>query len=270
MKKAQGTSVEDLLGQDWDKKNKPRQRQAEAPPPDEPKPPLALVGTASSRNQAPFEDDSIEIWGCGTTQVYDDVTRIDRLFEMHPRRYWGEKSVGDRMREFDGPIYMQDHYDEIPNSVRYPYDEVKNMFYLTPMKGKLFVTSTITWMILCALYEGYTDLSLFGIHMAHETEYGSQRASCMWALGIVHGWMLEGKPYSLHLAEDSRLFDASYEYGYGEPTEEMNYVKKRNQALAAERNKVEAQRNKLTERIQAIDGAIGETALLYNRLAGFN
>lgn len=233
------------------------------------KAPLAIVGTAPSRSEAPYDDGKTIIWGVGTTMVYDDVKRIDRLFEFHPRRYWGQQNVLERMNGFDGPIVMQEHTDDIPKSEPYPYDGVREMFYLPVMKENLFVTNSITWMILCALYEGYTDISLFGVHMAHETEYGYQQASCSWALGIIHGWILAGKPYSIYIADESELLTARYEYGFKEPSREMAYIQKRNKAASERRQKLETQLRDVEKQVAAINGILSEQSEIYNHLAGY-
>lgn len=233
------------------------------------KPPLCIVGTAESYKEAPFGDDTVEIWAISTAVVRDGFERADRVFEMHPRRYWGDFRVQERLNSFDGPVYMQDHVEEIPNSVKYPYDEVREKFYLPVMKENLFVTNTITWMLLLALYEGYTDISLYGIHMAHDTEYGYQQASCSWALGIIHGWMLEGKPYKLYIHPDSELLTARYEYGFGEPTQAMQWVDKRRRGLMAGIQEADKQIEEMRIRRWKTEGAASEAKIIYDHIAGF-
>lgn len=243
-------------------------------PPGGGKPPLCIVGTAASSNEAPYDEEIdgkyvYEIWAGGTAQAKPDVLRIDRLFEMHPQRYWGNLSVQGRMNEFHGPIYMQEHYDEIPNSVKYPYEEVREKYYLPVMKDNLYVTNTITWMILLALHEGYRDISIYGVHMAHESEYAYQRSSCSWALGILQGMQLMGEDFNLYIHPDSSLLTAEYEYGYGEPTKEMQYLKSRvdgfNQGISEARNQI----NQLQIRVYKTEGAIAEAQHIYDKMAGF-
>lgn len=233
------------------------------------KPPLVILGTAGSRDQAPFADDTFEIWAVGTAAVYDDVKRIDRLFELHPRRYWSQQSVLERMNEFDGPITMQDHYEEIPNSEPYPYQEVRDKFYLPAMGDNLFVTNTITWMLLMALHEGYTDVSLFGVHMAHDSEYTYQHASLAWAIGMVQGWMIQGLPYSLYLADESEVLKARYEYGFGEPTKWMGYLNKRVNGLSEGVKQAQAQITELERRKLRTEGALQEANNMKQVAAGF-
>lgn len=231
--------------------------------------PLALVGTASSYTAAPWEDEDTEIWGVQTLLAKEGFKRADRIFEMHPRRYWGDPSVQERINKFDGPVVMQQHTDEIPNSVAYPYQEIRDRFYLPVMKENLFVTTTITWMILLAIHEGYRDISFYGIHMAHDSEYGYQQSSCSWALGIIHGMMLSGEKFNLFIVPSSELLTARYEYGYGEPTQSMQYVEKRILGLRNGLNDINTQWQQIQIQRAKQEGAINEAQTLYDRLAGF-
>jgi hypothetical protein len=237
--------------------------------------PLAIVGTAGSSGAAPYDEEIdgkplYEIWSVGTAQAKEDVKRIDRLFELHPKRYWGQLAVQARMNEFDGPIYMQDHYEDIPKSVKYPYDEVKKKFMLPSMGDNLYVTNTITWIILLAIHEGYKDINLYGVHMAHESEYAYQRSSCSWALGIIHGMILQGEDIKLYIAPESSLFKAEYEYGFGEPTRQMEYVKGRMNGLSKGIEQARQQINNLQISVYRSEGAMQEDKHIFEKLAGFN
>lgn len=239
------------------------------------KKPLVIIGTAPSYKDAPFGeeidgDPIYEIWGISTAANLPEVGKVDRMFELHPERYYGIPSVYQRLNEHECPIYMQDHFDLIPNSVPYPREEVKKEFYLPIMDKNLYVTNTITWMILLALHEGYTDISLYGIHMAHDTEYAYQRSSCSWAIGIIHGWMMAGLPYKLFIHGDSSLLKAEYEYGFDEPTNLMEFVKGRSAGMTAGINEVANKISKLREQQLRTEGAKSEADFMYKKIAGLN
>jgi hypothetical protein len=239
----------------------------------EKKKPLCILGTAPSVARAPFDSEIdgehlYEIWAISTAEKLPQVKRVDRLFEMHPKRYYGIPTVTEQLNDFDGPVYMQEHVDEIPKSVKYPHDEVKEKFFHPVMGENLYVTNTITWMILLALHEGYTDISLYGVHMAHETEYAYQRSSCSWAVGIIHGWIIAGMPYKLYIAEESSILKAEYEYGFDEPTAAMQFLKGRMDGMRLGVKEAQGKINELHDRQMRTEGAIGEAQLLYNKLAG--
>ena len=236
--------------------------------------PLCIVGTAGTCGDAPYDMEIdgnfvYDVWAINTALVNPAVKRVDTVFEMHPKRYWGLQAVTDRLNDFEGRVIMQDHYDEIPESEAYPLEAIKKKYHLDVMGDNLYVTNTITWMILQALEEGYTDISLYGIHMSHETEYAYQRASCSWVLGIIHGWILEGKPYKLTIPEESSLLKAEYEYGFDEPTKAMQYLKGRMEGMAAGIKEADSQINALQARKLRTEGARSEAKHIFEKLAGW-
>ena len=105
--------------------------------------------------------------------------------------------------------------------------------------------------------------------MSHETEYAYQRSSCSWALGIIHGMILSGKPYRLHIAEASAILKAEYEYGYDEPTRTMQYLKGRLDGLSAGVKEAETSMRSLNERKLRTEGAISEAKHIYEKISGF-
>jgi len=237
--------------------------------------PLCIIGTASSCGDAPYgevEADgsfTYDIWGINTALVNEKVERMDVCFEMHPKRYWGQQGVTDRLNDFGKRVIMQDHYDQIPKSEAYPREAIKKKYHLDTMGDNLYVTNTVTYMILLALEEGYTDISLYGIHMAHETEYAYQRASCMWILGIIHGWILQGLDYKLTIPEASQLFKAEYEYGYDEPTKAMQFLQGRKQGMQLGIDQANSQIKSLEISKWKTEGAMAEATLLYEKMAGW-
>ena len=239
------------------------------------KKPLCIIGTASTCGDAPYgevEADgsfTYDIWGINTALVNDKVDRMDVCFEMHPKRYWGLQTVTDRLTDFDKRVVMQGHYDQIPKSEAYPREAIKKKYQLDVMGDNIYVTNTITWMLLMALEEGYTDISLYGIHMAHDTEYAYQRASCSWVLGIIHGWILDGKPYKLTIPPQSELLKAEYEYGFDEPTKAMQYLAGRKQGMQAGIDQASSQIKSLEISKWKTEGALSETVHIYEKLAGW-
>lgn len=237
--------------------------------------PLCIIGTASSCGDAPYEEVesdgsyTYDVWGINTALVNKKVLRMDVCFEMHPKRYWGQQMVTDRLNDFGKRVVMQDHYDQIPKSEAYPREAIKEKYHLDVMGDNLYATNTVTWMILQALEEGYTDISLYGIHMAHETEYAYQRASCMWILGIIHGWIIQGLDYKLTIAEESQLFKAEYEYGFDEPTKAMQYLQGRKAGMQAGIDQANSQIESLQISKWKTEGALSEVVHIHDKLAGW-
>ena len=236
---------------------------------------LCILGTAPSWQQAPFGDDSFEMWAptgliALATDTVEKPQKIDRLFELHP---WYEVRsmlpLLGLLETIETPVYMQDVIPEVPASVKFPRDEVKQMFHLETMGPNVYVTNTITWMILLGIYEGYTDFAIFGVHMEHESEYAYQRSSCSWALGIIHGKMLAGLPYRLHIPEESALLKAEYEYGFGQPTKLMMELDLRKRRLQAGVESVDNQMMSLQQSRWRTEGAVEECLYWHDKIMGY-
>ncbi len=238
------------------------------------KKPLCIIGTARSSADAPYDlkiddDYMYDIWGINTALVKEDVKRMDICFEMHPKRYWGQLPVMERLVNFNGTVYMQDHYKDIPNSKSYPRATIKEKYYWEPMGEKFYATTTIIYMFLLALEEGYTDISLYGIHMSHATEYAYQRSCISWALGIVHGYVLMGKKYKITIPDESQILKAEYEYGYEEPTRAMEFLAGRQEGMQNGINEANDKIRSLQTSVDRTIGAKAEAKLLYEKMAGW-
>lgn len=224
---------------------------------------LAICGTAPSLKAAPFDNPNFEIWACSPALPSPDLKRADLSFEMHPKRYYGMPNVTDRLINFQKPVYMQDFIDIVPNSIPYPREAIKAEFELGCMNGVLYATNTISWMILLAIYLGYEDLNLFGVHMAHQSEYGYQQPSCSWALGIA-----QGRGCSIWLPKESTLLHARYEYGYDEPTKLMDTIEQRVQELTMGAKQLHGQIEDIAVKKAKTEGALLEAQHWYRHVAG--
>ena len=234
------------------------------------KPPLCILGTAPSLVEAPFGDETVEFWAVPGVFTHPEAKdAVDVLFELHPERWWRQPPVMEQLEEFGKPVYMQDAYPEIPNSLKFPREELRKKFMLDCMGQNLYVTNTITWMILKAIYDGYMDISLYGVHMAHDTEYAYQRASCAWAVGIIHGYILQGLPYKISISEGSHILRAEYEYGFDEPTKMMEYLQGRVAGMTAGITDAGSQITALKERQLRTEGAISEANHILGKMAGW-
>ena len=146
---------------------------------------VAIIGTApSSRDLAPFQDPSWEIWSLSNRVVTDQLPRWDRHFELHPLAQFEREPEArpyvDWMHRLDGskPIYLQspDKHPEIKGAVAFPYDT------LIEIHGRYF-TSTIAWQIALAIHEGVSEIGLWGVDLMLQDEYAHQRPCVEFLLG---------------------------------------------------------------------------------------
>ena len=167
---------------------------------------LAILGTAETMPAAPWTDDKYEIWAVAQCATFPSFKRGDVLFELHTRDYWSDKDVLARLNKWAGPTVMQDHYDEIPKSVRLPIEVIKQY--------RPYHRTSITYMLTLAYHSFLKTrkpfhVGLFGIHMADiREEYAEQRPCCEYWLG-----RMEAAGMDIFLAGGA-LLQAPFMYGY--------------------------------------------------------
>ena len=176
-------------------------------PGDTPRKKVAIVGfSESSRHLAPFDDPEWEIWAMN--QLYRHIPRATRWFEMHkyPDYLTIDQVPGTDyagwLAQCPIPVYMCDKRDDVPSSVRFPIEEMVRRF------GDYFY-STISYAIALAISEGFEEIGLWGIDLAHDSEYEYQKPSAEYLLGVAIG-----RGITIHLPEQSALLRGTYRYGY--------------------------------------------------------
>lgn len=141
---------------------------------------LAILGTAQTMPAAPFDNPEFEIWAVGQCTTFPAFQRGDVVFELHTRDYWDDPPVIERLNKWTGRMFMQDHYDEVPKSERFPIETI--------MQYRKYHTTSISYMLAAAYHSFKTTgkpfhVGLFGIHMEDiREEYAEQRPCCEYWL----------------------------------------------------------------------------------------
>ena len=164
-----------------------------APHRPQPRPPIgqtrkiAILGGAHTIRYAPFDDWTWELWSHASSR--DRCRRApDVLFDLHPPDLWRNP----RKKNWDPgyyawikrnhiPIYMQDRYKDVPASMKYPFAQMITEF------PRGYMTNQSAYMVALALMQGATQISVFGCHYATESEYGAQRGSMEYWIGVCDG-----------------------------------------------------------------------------------
>lgn len=199
---------------------------------------IALCGFASSsRNLAPFGDPSFKI--AGLNSLYPLIPRFDLWYEIHALSHvqknlqraelqalgldhyeWLTKQPGPGQDGYK-PIFMQDHYPEIPASVKWPRQEINEWARALIGSDLLwdYFTSTPGQMVATAIYQGYGEIHLYGVDLLQSEEYAYQRPGCeAWCA------LATGLGIKVVVPKESALFKANYVYGYSEPAIEFGAV----------------------------------------------
>jgi len=185
---------------------------------------VALVGFAESWKEAPWQDESIEIWSLNEFWKY--ASRWDRWFEIHDDETLGvskrDLSEGEQKRHLEWlkaqppgkPIYMQPQFCDgrYPAAVPLPLEKLCRHF-----KRERYFTSTIAMMIGMAIMEGYAWIGLYGIDLASDIEYVDQRPCGEYYGGVADGLAMAGIPCELVAADTCAMFKAGHLYGFEKP-----------------------------------------------------
>lgn len=192
-----------------------------------------IIGTASTKDLVPWGDTTAEFWGVNNLYgVQFPGMHYDRWFEIH--NIWQDPKSKKLLRrgseDFRGQpvldylngvaklgctVYMQKHWpDLIPYSIQYPLPEIVQWF-----KDKLsldqticrYLTNTITYEIVLAIYLGFKHIEIWGVDMQAGTEYAGQRPSCEFWLGIAAGMGI-----TIHIPEQADLLKCRFIYGFEE------------------------------------------------------
>lgn len=155
---------------------------------------VAIVGLApSTHSMAPWGDPEWELWGLAWDS---DRMQLDRTFEMHDLEMIKDYPVADQYLEslIDcSRLYMQERYQEVPGSHRYPFEAVAKT------TGDYWCSS-IAYAMALAIHEGASEIALFGVDMKGTEEYGYQKPNMEYLIGLARG-----KGIKVHIPKESPL-----------------------------------------------------------------
>lgn len=220
----------------------------------------AIIGTALSWKQCPWHDSTLEVWSLNDAYLLG-VPRADRWYDLHPlHQMWfrprdqrvvqaGDVPMGVYLRP-EGhlewlksrpmPVFLAEKRADYPTSRRFPKDELLQWFAPywpwrlkhdgTVAPGADYEVSTPSWMLMQAIAEGYTEIHVYGIHLATQWEYMHQRPNFEFLLGVA-----TGRGIKVVLPEAAPICKASYRYAF-EPKADLPVQEAQ---LAIERIKAE-------------------------------
>lgn len=210
--------------------------QIEAAPPRK----VCIVGFASARDQAPYNDPAWQMWGCN--DVYAYVPRIDITFELHSLHNLVEggrrnpkhlEVIASGVRPtvlLDDVIKRNPHFKNVQS---FPKAEVDALF------GRSYYTSSIALMLALAVAEctethklpdgrefrlakAGAEIALFGVDMAAKSEFYAQRPCVEYYIGVADA---AGIPVFIHPGSDICKSSGTYGYDTTLPLREKMEVK---------------------------------------------
>jgi hypothetical protein len=219
---------------------------------------VAILGFAPSWVDAPFKDESFEIWALN--EMYKlfakkPEARADKWFEIHSPDSPSKNTKEHRafLQNCQIPLYMWDHSEEFPNSVKFPKDELLDFFgkpYGEPFR---YFTNSISWMIAFAIYERYDEIHVYGVDMAADSEYGFQRPSCEYFLGVAAGMGIK-----LYIPKNSDLLKATLLYGFETDNAQRIANRKRQADLKSKKTQYINELSNLKNRERELEAAVNQ------------
>lgn len=200
---------------------------------------VAIVGFApASRDLAPYSNPEWEIWGMH--ELHKFIPRWDRWFELHSPSVFenlpGGAGYTEWLKSQTKPLYMREQFEDIPACQRYPVEEILRAY------GRYF-TNTVSWMIALALKEMEAKpdekhtIGLYGVDMAVGSEYGEQRPSCEYFIGLARG-----KGIEVIVPAECDLLKTAWLYGFEQEPEIFTRMMARQNELVTRQHKAAAAR----------------------------
>lgn len=174
---------------------------------------LAIVGSGpNTRSNAPFEDESFDIWVFNEAANSEWCKRWTVCFQMHePEIYTGHNTKDPKHWEWlqqahGKPVYMQERDERVPDSVAFPLNDAIQLCGV-----KMFPT-TFAYMAALAIMQGYEEIRIFGVELS-VSEYQYQANGYLFWFGFLRGRLGTDKVDSAVLHLDKNIFDVPL-YGY--------------------------------------------------------
>lgn len=124
-----------------------------------------------------------KVWGLNQQATWQGH-EFDAIFIMDDLRYrmpsYAKQPFVDWLKTYDGKIITSTAYEEWPTAEAFPIVEICKYFGL-PLGVCMY--STVDYMIALAIYEGATEIHLFGVDMMNDDHPMEMRCSTV-------GWIM--------------------------------------------------------------------------------
>lgn len=210
---------------------------------------LCIIGTASTWNKAPFNEEGCDFWGLNGLHAYTDklgtTDKFSLWFQIHkPSRVKEQEQHFNWLKTVKFPVLMQKEFKELPTSVRYPKEEILERY-------RPYFESSFAWMFSLAIELGYDRIEIYGVHVSSGTEYELQRPNAEYFLGVA-----EGKGIEIYVPPEADILQSRVIYGYEDKDKIYNKIDHEKKTLKARRDKIQDQIQKLERINYKLEGAL--------------
>jgi hypothetical protein len=206
---------------------------------------IAIIGTTTSMMDAPYKDNSWEIWGLNG--AYSGIPKWDRWFDMHDMsvlKQVHKPTYFDFLKSAKDKLMLNKKYKDFPDAGVFPYQELVDKY------GKYF-TNTVSWLIAYAIEQEPEEIAIYGVNMAQDTEYAKQRPSCEYFLGIA-----QGKGIKVTIPESSEMLKATHLYGFEKVPSIIAKMPDKRREINCNQNEIEKELEEAKSKVNQINGYI--------------
>lgn len=219
---------------------------------------VCIIGFAPSYREAPWGNPEYEFWVLNEFyRVMPEIPNctVDRWFEIHDpySKSKSTKEHHDFLKKCTVPLYMQKRYEEFPSSIPFPKDEILKYFEDKNYKGSKYFSNSVSWFIALAIMEGFKSISVFGVDMSTDSEYGWQKPSCEYWCGIC-----EGLGIDLFIPPSSELLKCSQLYAFESNNKLRSWIKAQITELKKRQQQFKQQEIQAQQALHNAQLAIGE------------
>ena len=140
---------------------------------------LAIVcGSPSSEMDAPFDDETYDIWVLGNRYDRYEDKRVTCIFEIHDDLSEHNAGYVKWLVDTKIPLVVGKKFPWAGGNVNvFPFDEAEKLL------GQTYLTSSPAYMMAKAILDGYRHIEIYGVDMAvHDHEY-------FWQRPCMEGWV---------------------------------------------------------------------------------
>jgi hypothetical protein len=161
---------------------------------------VVIVGKGKGCADAPLEGETWGICQCLRRRIFK------RIIDMNDYSLWGATEAKADKLSRQAAAKNGIPYVDLTN---YPIKEVVSYF------GVDYFTNTVDYALALAIYEGFTEIDLYGVNMAWESEYEFEKPGVEFWTGQAMGRGIKvtvfGRESTILKTRDGLL------YGYGKP-----------------------------------------------------
>lgn len=160
---------------------------------------VAIVGAqADTRDNAPYEDKSYEIWSFADWICSAWLKRCTGLLEIHsPRNYMNHPRTPeywDMLQTVEYPVWMYPVADpKVPGAIEYPLQGVLDLVSSGKQKGESIkpLNCSVAYAIGLAVFLEYDVIDVYGVELNTTSEYMHQKGHFAFWNGVTVGRGIE-------------------------------------------------------------------------------